>query len=125
MVDAFEHSSRRVRERLAPVVARVTARHRAVPLALREPSAPMAVWFTVHDDEGSPLVLVSAHADAVNFLLGKRGFLYYRDTASTPPERLVTWFEETLDAALSGGLHVHDGDRATLQTRSGPVALAW
>jgi hypothetical protein len=124
MADVFEHASRRVREHLAPCVARVTARHRDAPLALCEPPAPMGVWFAIHDGEGSPLVLVSAHADAVNFLLGKRGFLYYRETATTPLDRLVTWFEETLDAALSGGLHV-DGDRATLQTRSGPVPLVW
>jgi hypothetical protein len=124
MADAFEHASCRVREHLAPAVARVTARHRDAPLALREPPAPMGVWFTIHDRDGSPLVLVSAHADAVNFLLGKRGFLYYRDTATTSLAGLVAWFEETLDAALAGGLHV-DGDRATLQTRSGPVALAW
>jgi hypothetical protein len=124
MADAFEHASRRVREHLAPCVARVTARHHDAPLALCEPPAAMAVWFTIHDRDGSPLVLVSAHADAVNFLLGKRGFLYYRDTATTSVAGLVTWFEETLDAALGGGLHV-DGDRATLHTRSGPVALVW
>jgi hypothetical protein len=122
MPDAFEHSSRRMREHLAPIVARVTARHGDEPIALREPPAPMAVWFTVHDADGSPLVLVSAHAGAVNFLLGKRGFLHFRDTASIPPEGLGAWFEETLDAALSGGLRIH-GDRATLQTRSGPVPL--
>src|SRR4051794_3599418 len=123
MVDGFEHASRRVREQLAPIVARVCARHRDAPIALTEPAAPMAVWFAVHDDDGSPLALVSAHAGAVHFLLGKRGFLHYRDTASTSPDGLGAWFEETLDAVLSGGLHVH-GDGATLRTRSGSVALA-
>ena len=123
MADAFEQSSRHLRERLAPVVARVTARHRDAPLVPREPRAAKGVWFTVAADDGSPLVLVSAHAGAVNFLLGQRGFLHFRDTATIPPDRLLTWFEDTLDAALAGGLQVQ-GNRATLQTRRGPVALA-
>lgn len=123
MSEPFEQSSRRMRERLAPIVERVVARHRGEPIPLREPTAPMGVWFTIHDEAGAPLVLVSAHASAVNFLLGKRGFLHFRDTASMPPERLSSWFEDVLDGALAGGLQV-DGDRATLQTRSGTIALA-
>jgi hypothetical protein len=121
--EPFEQSSRHIRERLAPIAQRVVARHRDTPLVLREPSAPMGVWFTLSDLAGAPLLLVSAHASAVNFLLGQRGFLLVRHTASAPHEALATWFEEILDAALSGGLHV-DGDRATLTTRSGTLVLA-
>jgi hypothetical protein len=80
--DPFEQSSRRVRERLAPIVDRVVVRHR-----------------------------------------GERGFLHFRDTASMPPEGLSSWFEDVLDGALAGGLRV-EGDRATLQTRSGAIPLA-
>jgi hypothetical protein len=121
--EPFEQTSRQLRERLAPVAQRVVARHRDAPLVLREPSAPMGVWFTLSDPVGAPLVLVSAHASAVNFLLGRRGFLLFHHTASAPHEALATWFEEILDGVLSGGLHV-EGDRATLTTRSGTHVLA-
>jgi hypothetical protein len=120
--EPFEQTSRHIRERLAPVVERVVARHRDTPLALREPRAPMGVWFTLSDHDGAPLVLVSAHATAVNFLLGKRGFLLFRHTASLSADGLVTWFEDVLDGVLGGGLDV-DGDQATLTTRSGTVVL--
>jgi hypothetical protein len=120
--DAFEQTSRLVRERLAPIAQRVVARHRETPLVLREPSAPMGVWFTVADTDGAPLVLVSAHASAVHFLLGKRGFLLFRHTASAPPEALAAWFEDVLDGALAGGLVV-EGEHATLTTRAGTLQL--
>ena len=123
MPDAFEQSSRRVREALAPIVERVVARHRETPVALREPATPMGVWFTLAGDDGTPLALVSAHASAVNFLLGKRGFLLFRDTASHSTEHLATWFEDVLDAVLGGGLAV-EGDQATLKTRGGTITLA-
>lgn len=122
MSEPFEQASRRIRERLAPVAQRVVARHRAAPLALSEPSAPMGVWFTLSDPAGAPLVLVSAHASAVNFLLGRRGFLLFRHTASAPSDALAAWFEDVLDGALAGGLDA-EGDRATLTTRSGTVVL--
>lgn len=122
MPERFEQSSRELRERLAPVVERTVARHRAVAVELREPVAPMGVWFTLADDAGAPLVLVSAHARAITFLLGKRGFLLSRDTASLPQETVLTWFEDVLDAALGGGLAV-DGARATLRTRGGTLTL--
>ncbi|HWH94282.1 MAG TPA: hypothetical protein VNT03_10515 [Baekduia sp.] len=124
MVDGFEHASRSLRDRLAPVVERVLARHGRQPVGLREPRAAMAVWFTLHDDAGAPLVLVSAHARAVNFLLGRRGYLHFRDTASVTQENLISWFEEVLDGALGGGLEEHEDNRATLRTRSGTIALA-
>lgn len=123
MPESFEQTSRELRERLAPIAEQVVARHREAPLVLREPTAPMGVWFTLSDPAGAPLVLVSAHASAVNFLLGKRGFLLFRHTASAPHEALATWFEDILDAALSGGLQV-EGDRATLTTRTGTLELA-
>lgn len=123
MTEEFEQSSRRLRERLAPVVERCVERHRSEPADLREPSAPMGVWFTLADASGAPLVLVSAHARGITFLLGKRGFLLSRETASLPDGVLETWFEDVLDAVLSGGLEV-DGDRATLRTRaSGALTL--
>jgi hypothetical protein len=121
--EPFEQASRRVREALAPIVERVVAHHRDTPVDLREPSVPMGVWFTVPDDAGQPLALVSAHASAVNFLLGKRGFLLFRDTASHSTESLARWFEDVLDGVLGGGLEV-EGDRATLTTRSGTITLA-
>jgi hypothetical protein len=122
MPEEFEQSSRALRERLAPVVERCVARHRDEPIALREPAAPMGVWFTLADDGGAPLVLVSAHARAITVLLGKRGFLLSRDTASLPHETVLTWFEDVLDAALGGGLEV-DGEQATLRTRAGTLTL--
>lgn len=122
MTEEFEQSSRELRERLAPVVEQTVARHRAVAVDLREPVAPMGVWFTLADDVGAPLVLVSAHARAITFLLGKRGFLLSRDTASLPEETVLTWFEDVLDAALDGGLEV-DGAHATLRTRGGTLTL--
>jgi hypothetical protein len=120
--ESFEQSSRQLRERLAPIVVRVIARHRDQPVELREPRAAMGVWFTLGDETGAPLVLVSAHAKAINFLLGRRGFLHHRDTASTPIEGLMTWFEDVLDGTLAGGLRV-DGDSATLTTRSATIVL--
>jgi hypothetical protein len=84
----------------------------------------MAVWFTLEDVDGAPLVLVSAHADGVSFLLGRRGFLHHRDTASMSPDGLLGWFEEVLDGALGGGLRVHDDRTATLRTRGGEIALS-
>jgi hypothetical protein len=124
MPDSFARESRSVRHRLAPVVERVLERHGRQPPPLADPPAPTAPWFTVHDASGAPLVLVSAHAHAVNFLLGKRGFVYVRPTAAVPSDHLASWFEEVLDGALSGGLVVHgDGERATLQTRSGAITL--
>jgi hypothetical protein len=122
MPETFEQSSRELRERLAPVVERCVARHRDEAVALREPNAPMGVWFTLADAAGAPLVLVSAHARGVTFLLGKRGFLLSRDTASMPEETVEQWFEDVLDAALGGGLEV-DGDQATLRTRAGVLTL--
>jgi hypothetical protein len=122
MPEDLEQSSRALRERLAPVVERTVARHRGAPVELREPAAPMGVWFTLADDAGAPLVLVSAHARAITFLLGKRGFLLSRETASLPAETVLTWFEDVLDAALGGGLEV-DGDQATLRTRAGTLTL--
>lgn len=122
MPEELEQSSRDLRERLAPVVERVVARHRDEPIALREPAAPMGVWFTLADDDGAPLVLVSAHARAITFLLGRRGFLLSRDTASLPDGTVLTWFEDVLDAALGGGLRV-DGETATLHTRAGALTL--
>jgi hypothetical protein len=121
--EPFEHSSRRLRATLAPIVERVVARHRDTPVELREPATPRGVWFTVPDDAGQPLALVSAHASAVNFLLGKRGFPLFRDTASHSAESLERWFEDVLDGVLGGGLDV-DGDRATLTTRGGTITLA-
>jgi hypothetical protein len=123
MGDDFDHASRALRSLLAPVVDRVVARHRGAAPPLDEPRAARAVWFTLHDGHGAPLVLVSAHAESVSFLLGRRGFLHLRQVASTTPERLVAWFEEVLDAALSGGLVVHSDGTATLRTRGGPIAL--
>jgi hypothetical protein len=122
MPEEFEQSSRELRERLAPVVERTVARHRGTSIELREPAAPMGVWFTLADDDGKPLVLVSAHARAITILLGKRGHLLSRDTASMPEETVLTWFEDVLDAALGGGLEV-DGDQATLRTRGGTLRL--
>lgn len=122
MPEEFEQSSRELRERLMPIVERTVARHRAAPVALREPAAPMGVWFTLADDAGAPLVLVSAHARAITFLLGKRGFLLSRETASLPAETVLTWFEDVLDAALGGGLEVN-GAQATLRTRDGTLTL--
>ena len=116
--EPFEQASHRLRQALAPVAERVVARHRGTPLPLSEPASPTGVWFTVPDEHGQPLALVSAHASAINFLLGKRGFLLFRDTASHTAEGLAAWFEEILDAVLAGGLKV-DGDRATLTTRRG------
>jgi hypothetical protein len=120
--EPFEQSSRRVREHLAPIVERVVARHRDTPVDLREPATPKGVWFTLADHSGTPLVLVSAHATAVHFLLGKRGFLHFRETATLSAEGLATWFEDVLDGVLAGGLRV-DGDEATLTTRSGTIPL--
>jgi hypothetical protein len=122
MSEEFEHSSRELRARLAPVVHRTVARHRDEPVVVREPNAPMGVWFTLADATGAPLVLVSAHARAITFLLGKRGFLVSRDTASLPEHTVLIWFEEILDAALGGGLRV-DGETAALHTRAGVLAL--
>jgi hypothetical protein len=122
MPEDLEQSSRELRQRLAPVVERTVARHRDAPVELREPAAPMGVWFTLADEDGTPLVLVSAHARAITFLLGRRGFLLSRDTASLPDGTVLTWFEDVLDAALGGGLEV-DGDRATLRTRGGTLTL--
>ena len=122
MPERFEQSSRELRQRLSPVVERCVARHRQEPVTLREPNAPMGVWFTLSDDAGAPLVLVSAHARGITFLLGKRGFLLSRDTASMPDGTAERWFEDVLDAALSGGLEV-DGDQATLSTRGGVLTL--
>jgi hypothetical protein len=122
MPERFERSSRELRERLAPVVESTVARHSDEPVALREPNAPMGVWFTLSDDGGAPLVLVSAHERAITFLLGKRGFLLSRDITPLADVDVVAWFEDVLDAALSGGLEV-DGDRATLRTRSGLLTL--
>jgi hypothetical protein len=121
--DPSEQPSRLVRERLAPIVERVVARHRDTPVVLREPATPTGVWFTIADHSGAPLVIVSAHATAVHFLLGKRGFLHFRDTATLSAEHLATWFEDVLDGVLAGGLRV-DGDTATLTTRSGTIPLA-
>lgn len=122
MPEEFEQSSRELRERLLPIVERTIARHRDEPVQLREPAAPMGVWFTLADDAGTPLVLVSAHARAITFLLGQRGFLLSRETASLPAETVLTWFEDVLDAALGGGLEV-DGAQATLRTRDGTLTL--
>jgi hypothetical protein len=122
MPERFEQSSRELRARLAPVVERCVARHRDEAITLREPNAPMGVWFTLSDPVGAPLILVSAHARGITFLLGKRGFLLSRDTASLSEAIMVAWFEEVLDAALSGGLEV-DGDQATLTTRGGVLTL--
>jgi hypothetical protein len=122
MPERFEQSSRELRERLAPVVERCVARHREEPVALREPNAPMGVWFTLADETGAPLVLVSAHARGITFLLGKRGFLLSRDTASMPDGTVEQWFEDVLDAALAGGLEI-EGDQATLSTRGGVLTL--
>lgn len=122
MPERFEQSSRELRERLAPVVEGTVARHRDETIILREPNAPMGVWFTLADDVGAPLILVSAHARGITFLLGKRGFLLSRDTASLPEEIMLIWFEDVLDAALAGGLEV-DGDQATLSTRTGVLTL--
>ncbi|HET6509590.1 MAG TPA: hypothetical protein VFG42_22525 [Baekduia sp.] len=122
MPEEFEQSSRELRARLAPVVERTVARHRDASIELREPGAPMGVWFTLSDEAGAPLVLVSAHARAITLLLGKRGFLLSRDTASLPEEAVLTWLEDVLDAALGGGLEV-DGDHATLRTRGGALTL--
>jgi hypothetical protein len=124
VAEPFEHASRAVRERLAPIVERVVARHRDAPVPLREPGNPMGVWFTIPDAEtGAPLALVSAHASAVTFLLGKRGFLHSRDTATLTGAALERWFEDILDGVLGGGLSI-DGDRATLTTRQGEIDLA-
>lgn len=122
MPERFEQSSRELRARLAPVVENTVARHRDEAINLREPNAPMGVWFTLADDAGAPLILVSAHARGITFLLGKRGFLLSRDTASLPEDIMVVWFEDVLDAALAGGLEV-DGDAATLHTRAGVLTL--
>ncbi|WP_445148561.1 hypothetical protein [Baekduia sp. Peel2402] len=122
MPERFEQSSRELRERLAPVVEQTVARHRDETINLREPNAPMGVWFTLADDTGAPLILVSAHARGITFLLGKRGFLLSRDTASLPEDIMLIWFEDVLDAALAGGLEV-DGDQATLSTRAGVLPL--
>jgi hypothetical protein len=122
MTEELEQSSRELRERLAPVVERTVARHRDTSVELREPAAPMGVWFTLADDAGAPLILVSAHARAITFLLGKRGFVLSRETASLPAEAVLTWFEDVLDAALGGGLEI-DGGRATLRTRGGTLPL--
>jgi hypothetical protein len=124
MADGFDDASRDVRERLAPVVGRVLARHGRPPVALAEPRSAMAVWFALDDGAGTPLVLVCANADGVSFLLGRRGFLHHRDTASLPADGLLRWFEDVLDGALRGGLQVHDDATATLRTRSGAVALS-
>lgn len=122
MPERFEQSSRELRARLAPVVERAVGRHRDEAIMLREPNAPMGVWFTLADDNGAPLILVSAHARGITFLLGKRGFLLSRDTASLSEETMVVWFEDVLDAVLSGGLDV-EGDQATLSTRGGVLTL--
>ena len=124
MAEGFDEDSRRLRGRLAPIVTRVLARHGREPVALEEPRAPRGVWFTLHDDDGAPLVLVSAHAESVNFLVGRRGFLHVRQTASLAPDGLVAWFEEVLDGALAGGLVEHDDGSATLRTRRREIALA-
>lgn len=122
MPERFEQSSRELRARLAPVVERCVARHRDEPVVLREPNAPMGVWFTLADAAGAPLILASAHARGITFLLGKRGFLLSRDTASMADGAVEQWFEDVLDAALAGGLAV-DGDQATLRTRGGLLTL--
>jgi hypothetical protein len=122
MPERFAQSSRALRARLAPVVERVVVRHRDEPPALREPSAPMGVWFTLADADGAPLVLVSAHERAITFLLGKRGFLLSREVAALTDDVVLEWFEDVLDAALAGGLVV-DGDQATLRTRAGVLTL--
>lgn len=124
MADGFEQESRGLRERLVPIVVRVLERHGRQPAGIAEPRAARGVWFTLRDDHGVPLVLVSAHADSVNFLLGKRGFLHFRDTTSMTHTALTAWFEDVLDGALAGGLEVHGDGSATLRTRSGEVALA-
>ena len=124
MPDRFAKESRSVRHQLAPVVERVLERHGRQPPPLAEPAGPTAPWFTLHDASGAPLVLVSAHAGAVNFLLGKRGFVHVRPIAAVPPDHLESWFEDVLDGALSGGLVEHgDGERATLRTRTGAITL--
>lgn len=122
MSEELEQTSRELRERLAPVVHRTVARHRDEPVDLREPRAPMGVWFTLADAAGAPLVLVSAHARAITFLLGRRGFLLSRETAAMPAETVLPWFEDVLDSVLGGGLEV-DGDQATLRTRGGTLTL--
>jgi hypothetical protein len=124
MADGFDDASRRLRARLAPVVERVLARHGRRPAQLPEPPSAMAVWFALDDGDGAPLVLVSAHAGGVSFLLGRHGFLHHRDTASMSPDGLLRWFEDVLDAALGGGLRVHDDRTATLRTRTGDIALS-
>lgn len=122
MPEMFEQSSRELRARLAPVIHRCVARHRDEPVVLREPDAPMGVWFTLADEHGAPLVLVSAHARGITFLLGKRGYLLSRDTASLPDGTVEKWFEEVLDAVLGGGLAV-EGDQALLRTRDAVLTL--
>jgi hypothetical protein len=122
--DAFDEASRRLRAALAPVVDRVLHRHGRPPVFLDEPRSARAVWFTLPDEHGAPLVLVAAHADGVDFLLGRRGFLHVRDTASTSHDGLVAWFEDVLDGALAGGLDVHDDGSASLRTASGQIRLS-
>jgi hypothetical protein len=125
MGDPLEHESRRIRDALAPVVARVLRRHGREPLPLAEPSRADAPWFTLADEAGAPLVLVAAHGRHVQLLLGRRGFLASRHWVETELDALARWFEDVLDAALGGGLEVHDGGTtATLRTRSGAIALS-
>jgi hypothetical protein len=120
-----ESESRRIRDALAPVVARVLRRHGREPMALSEPGGANAPWFSLADEAGVPLVLVAAHGRHVQFLLGQRGFLASRHWVETEVDALARWFEDVLDGALGGGLVVHDGGAtATLRTRSGPVLLS-
>lgn len=126
MAEPADHSeSRRIRDALAPVVARVLRRHGREPIALAEPTRADAPWFSLADDGGAPLVLVAAHGRHVVFLLGKRGFLTSRHWVEAELDALAHWFEDVLDGALAGGLEVHDGGTtATLRTRSGAIALS-
>jgi hypothetical protein len=120
-----EPESRRIRDALAPVVARVLRRHGREPIALAEPAGANAPWFSLADDAGAPLVLVAAHGHHVHFLLGKRGFLTSRLWVEAELDALARWFEDVLDGALGGGLEVHDGGAtATLRTRHGAIALS-
>jgi hypothetical protein len=125
MGDPLEHDARRIRDALAPVVARVLRRHGREPIPLAEPSRADAPWFSLADDAGAPLVLVAAQGRHVHFLLGRRGYLASRHWVEAELDALARWFEDVLDGALAGGLEVHDGGAtATLRTRSGAIPLS-
>jgi hypothetical protein len=86
--DAFVEESARARE-LAAAQLRLLWRRLEPDAQLDcfEPSAPTALFATIHSQEGETLAQVSAHARAANVLIGRQGALCAFD-ASTAEERV-------------------------------------